>query len=160
MALMREETFGPVMAIQRVASAEEAVALANDSQFALSGSVWTGDAQRGRELASRMRAGSVMVNDVASYYAICEAPHGGLGASGWGRTHSRAGLMEMVCAKYVDVDRLPHMAKAWWYGYSAELATAASSFVDLLFARKSTRRLKALLSRNGARRMVFRRDRV
>lgn len=160
MALMREETFGPVMAIQRVASTEEAVALANDSQFALSGSVWTGDAQRGRELASRMRAGSVMVNDVASYYAICEAPHGGRGASGWGRTHSRAGLMEMVQEKYVDVDRLPHMAKAWWYGYSAELTAAANSFVDLLFARKGTRRLKALLARNGAGRMVFRRDQV
>ena len=160
MALMREETFGPVMAIQRVASAEEAVALANDSEFALSGSVWTEDAQRGREVASRMRAGSVMVNDVASYYAICEAPHGGRGASGWGRTHSRAGLMEMVQEKYVDVDRLPHMAKAWWYGYSAELAAAASSFVDLLFARRGTRRLKLLLGRKGAWRMVFRRDRV
>jgi hypothetical protein len=101
-----------------------------------------------------------MVNDVASYYAICEAPHGGRGASGWGRTHSRAGLMEMVQEKYVDVDRLPHMAKAWWYGYSAELTAAANSFVDLLFARKGTRRLKALLARNGAGRMVFRRDQV
>ena len=160
MSLMREETFGPVLAIQAVASAEEAVALANDSPFALSGSIWTGNAQRGRELASRMRAGSVMVNDVASYYAICEAPHGGRGASGWGRTHSRAGLLEMVQEKYVDVDRMPHMAKAWWYGYSAELAGAASSFVDLLFARRGTRRLSALLSRHGASRMIFRRDRV
>jgi hypothetical protein len=66
----------------------------------------------------------------------------------------------MVQEKYVDVDRMPHLAKAWWYGYSAELAAAASSFVDFLFARRGTRRLKALLARNGARRMVFRRDRV
>jgi succinate-semialdehyde dehydrogenase/glutarate-semialdehyde dehydrogenase len=158
--LMREETFGPVMAIAKVASAEEAVRLANDSQFALSGSVWTADQQRGRELASRMRAGSVMINDVASYYAISEAPHGGRGESGWGQTHSRAGLMEMVHEKYVDVDRLPKLAKAWWFGYSAELAGAADRFVDLLFARRASRRLSALLSPKGARRMIFRRDKI
>src|SRR5262249_32518256 len=93
MQLMREETFGPVLAIRAVASADEAVALANDSPFALSASVWTGDERRGKELASRIRAGSVMVNDVASYYGISEAPHGGPGVSGWGRTHSRLGLL-------------------------------------------------------------------
>lgn len=160
MMLMREETFGPVLAIQAVDSAEQAVALANDSVFALSGSIWTGDPQRGRELASRLHAGSVMVNDVASYYAIAEAPHGGRGASGWGRTHSRLGLLEMVQVKYVDVDRLPRLAKSWWYGYTAELAMAAGSFVDLLFARWGTHRLWALLSRQGARGVIFRRDRV
>ncbi len=160
MMLMREETFGPVLAIQAVDSAEQAVALANDSVFALSGSIWTGDPQRGRELASRLHAGSVMVNDVASYYAIAEAPHGGRGASGWGRTHSRFGLLEMVQVKYVDVDRLPRLAKSWWYGYTAELAWQRGSFVDLLFARWGTRRLWALLSRQGARGVIFRRDRV
>ena len=160
MALMREETFGPVLAIQAVGSPEEGLALANDSAFALGASVWTGDAQRGRELASRLRAGSVMINDVASYYAIAEAPHGGLGASGWGRTHARQGLLEMVHTKYVDVDRLPHVAKPWWFGYSAEIAAAADRFVDLLFARRSARRLAALLSREGAARLIFRRHRV
>ena len=160
MALMRDETFGPVLAIQEVDSADKAVDLANDSSFALSGSIWTGDAERGKRLASRLRAGSVMVNDVASYYAIAEAPHGGRGASGWGRTHSRLGLLEMVHVKYVDVDRLPHLAKPWWYGYTAELAAAAGRFVDLLFARKGIDRLSALLSRRGARAVIFRRDRV
>jgi acyl-CoA reductase-like NAD-dependent aldehyde dehydrogenase len=160
MAVMREETFGPVLAIQPVASAEEALSLANDSAFALSASIWTADARRGRELASGLHAGSVMINDVASYYAIAEAPHGGLGASGWGRTHSRWGLLEMVHVKYVDVDRMPHMAKVWWYGYSAELAAAADRFVDLLFARRGARRLSALLSRHGARRLIFRRHRI
>jgi len=149
-----------VLAIQTVASAEEALALANDSPFALSGSIWTADARRGRELASRLRAGSVMVNDVASYYGISEAPHGGRGASGWGRTHSRFGLLEMVHAKYVDVDRLPHVAKSWWYGYTADLATAADRFVDLLFARSWRRRFLALTARRGARGVIFRRERI
>ena len=160
MKIMREETFGPVLAIQAVGSADEAIALANDSPFALSGSIWTADARRGRELASRLRAGSVMVNDVASYYGISEAPHGGRGASGWGRAHSRFGLLEMVHTKYVDVDRLPYVAKAWWFGYTSELAFAADLFVDLLFARSWRRRFSALTSRRGARRLIFRRDRI
>jgi len=160
MKIMREETFGPVLAIQAVDSADEAIALANDSPFALSGSIWTADARRCRELASRLRAGSVMVNDVASYYGISEAPHGGRGASGWGRSHSRLGLLEMVQTKYVDVDRLPHVATAWWFGYTSELAFAADRFVDFLFARDWRRRVSALTSRRGARRLIFRRDRI
>ena len=47
-----------------------------------------------------------MVNDVMSGFAIAEAPHGGCGLSGWGRTHGKAGLLEMVNVKYVDVDWL------------------------------------------------------
>ena len=101
-----------------------------------------------------------MINDVASYYGICEAPHGGRGASGWGRTHSRLGLLEMVQVKYVDVDRLPRMAKAWWYGYTDELAVAAGRFVELLFAPQRHRRWATLIGKRGARGVIFRRDRI
>ncbi len=157
---MRDETFGPVIAIQAVASAEEAIALANDSPFGLSASVWTADSRRGAEIASRVRAGSVMVNDVASYYGICEAPHGGPGASGWGRTHSRLGLHEMVQVKYIDVDRLPRIAKSWWFGYTAELAAAAGSLVETLFAPSWKKRFAALAKNHGARGLIFRRNRI
>jgi succinate-semialdehyde dehydrogenase/glutarate-semialdehyde dehydrogenase len=160
MQLMREETFGPVLAIRSVASADEAVALANDSPFGLSASIWTRNARRGRELASRIRAGSVMINDVASYYGISEAPHGGSGFSGWGRTHSRLGLLEMVQVKYVDADRLPLYAKPWWYGYSEGFAAAASSVVELMFAPSWKRRLRAMLGKRGARGLISRRRRI
>lgn len=160
MRLLCEETFGPVMAIRPVASAEEAVQLANDSPFGLSASVWTGNSRRGREVASRIRAGSVMVNDVASYYGICEAPHGGPGASGWGRTHSRLGLLEMVQVKYIDVDRLPRVPKSWWYGYTSELTAAAGRFVEALFAPTWKQRLAAMTEKHGARGVVFRRNRI
>jgi len=160
MKLMREETFGPVIAIDRVASVEQAIERANDSPFALSASVWTGDAKRGKEVASRLRAGSVMVNDVASYYGICEAPHGGRGASGWGRTHSRLGLLEMVQVKYVDVDRLPRVAKSWWYGYTQELALGAERLVEFLFAPRRARRWAAMMQKGGARGVIFRGDRI
>ena len=160
MQLMREETFGPVIAIHTLASVEEAVALANDSPFGLSASVWTGDSRRGAEIASHIRAGSVMVNDVASYYGICEAPHGGPGASGWGHTHSRLGLLEMVQVKYIDVDRLPRIAKSWWFGYTAELAAAAGSFVESMFAPSWKKRFSALANKRGARGVIFRRNRI
>jgi acyl-CoA reductase-like NAD-dependent aldehyde dehydrogenase len=160
MQLMREETFGPVIAIRPVTTADEAVALANDSPFGLSASVWTSDSRRGCEIASRVRAGSVMVNDVASYYGITEAPHGGPGASGWGHTHSRLGLLEMVRVKYIDVDRLPRVAKSWWFGYTAELAAAAGAFVESLFAPSWRRRWAAMTKKRGARAVIFRRDRI
>src|SRR5580658_2516481 len=160
MQLMREETFGPVIAIRPVANADEAVALANDSPFGLSASVRTTDNQRGREIASRIRAGAVMVNDVASYYGISEAPHGGSGSSGWGRSHSRFGLLEMVQVKYVDLDLLPRTPKSWWFGYNENVAAAADRFVDFLFAPRWTRRMAALASPRGALGTVLRKHRI
>lgn len=157
MELMREETFGPVLAICAVANAEEAVRLANDTVFGLGASVWTRDAQRGQKIALQLKAGAVMVNDVISAFGICEAPHGGRGASGWGRTHSRLGLQEMLQVKYVDVDGLPRMRKPWWFGYSAELATAADRFLEFLYAPDWTRRVRQA---RGALGTLFRKNRI
>jgi len=75
--------------MQIVHDADEAVARANDSPFALAASVWTSDKQRGEAIAHHLRAGAVMVNDAISYFGIAEAPHGGCGASGWGRTMAK-----------------------------------------------------------------------
>jgi acyl-CoA reductase-like NAD-dependent aldehyde dehydrogenase len=134
MKLFQEETFGPILAVQTVRDAEEAVRLANDSPFALAASVWSGDKQRGIAIARRLRAGAVMVNDAISYFGITEAPHGGCGASGWGRTHGKAGLLEMVQTKYIDVDRLPRKEKPWWYRYGADLDRAADAFLQFEFS--------------------------
>jgi acyl-CoA reductase-like NAD-dependent aldehyde dehydrogenase len=134
MKLFQEETFGPILAIQVVKDAKEAIAQANDSPFALAASIWTKDKTRGIALATELRAGAVMVNDAISYFGIAEAPHGGCGASGWGRTHGKAGLLEMVQMKYIDVDGLPGIEKPWWYRYGSDLERAADAFLQFEFS--------------------------
>lgn len=141
MRLMREETFGPVLPVLPFDSDEEAVRLANDSEFGLAASIWTRNRARGEAIASRLQAGTVMVNDVISCYGISEAPHGGVKASGLGRTHGRFGLEEMVWVKYVDSDLLPRMRKVWWYGYGSDFIHQMEGFVDFLFSRRWGTRL-------------------
>ena len=157
MRIMREETFGPVLAIAAVRDADEAVSLANDSAFSLSASVWTGSSRRGREVAARLKAGAVMINDVASYFAMVEAPHGGQGDSGWGRTHGRIGLLEMVQVKYIDLDLVPRWPKVWWFGYNSDVSRAARRFIEFMYA---PRRAKRWRSAGGALKALWRSHRI
>jgi acyl-CoA reductase-like NAD-dependent aldehyde dehydrogenase len=153
MQIMREETFGPVLPVMAFDSDDEAVRLANDSEYGLAASVWTRDRARGEKLARRIRAGTVMVNDVISCFAISEAPHGGVKSSGVGRTHGRVGVEEMVRVKYLDIDRMPGMKKVWWYGYGARFQRQMEGFLDMQFARgMGTRLLGALRSAGALRR--------
>jgi len=142
MQVMCEETFGPVLPVRSFKNEEEAVALANDSEFGLAASVWTRDRSRGETLARRINAGTVMVNDVVACFGISEAPHGGVKASGIGRTHGRFGLEEMVWPKYVDSDRLPGMKKLWWYGYGPAFATQMNGFIEFLFGANLINRMR------------------
>jgi acyl-CoA reductase-like NAD-dependent aldehyde dehydrogenase len=153
MRLFQDETFGPILAIQVVPSCEEAVARANDSPFALAASVWTSNAKRAQIVARQLRSGAVMINDAISYFAISEAPHGGCVLSGWGRTHGKLGLLEMVQPKYVDVDLLHGAEKPWWYRYGSDLTNAADSFLQFEFSRSLRNRLRKT---RGALKTMFR----
>ncbi|MGA8618836.1 MAG: aldehyde dehydrogenase family protein [Candidatus Sulfotelmatobacter sp.] len=149
MRIMREETFGPVLPVMAFDSDEEAVRLANDSEFGLSASVWTRNRDRGEHLARRIQAGTVMVNDVISCFGISEAPHGGVKSSGIGRAHGRFGLEEMVQLKYLDTDRVPAIKKVWWYGYGASFARHMAGFIDFQFSGSLTKRLLGALRAAG-----------
>jgi len=146
MKLFQEETFGPILAIQVVKDEKKAIKQANDSPFALAASIWTKSKTRGLALAAELRAGAVMVNDAISYFGIAEAPHGGCGASGWGRTHGQAGLLEMVQTKYIDVDSLPRSEKPWWYRYGSDLERAADAFLQFEFSGGISTKLRNVRS--------------
>jgi acyl-CoA reductase-like NAD-dependent aldehyde dehydrogenase len=150
MAVMREETFGPVLPVMAFDTDDEAVKLANDSEYGLAASVWTGSRARGEAVARRIQAGTVMVNDAVACFGISEAPHGGVKASGMGRTHGNFGLEEMVRTKYVDAERLPGVKRVWWYGYGRAFSRQMEGFLELQFARDWRKRLRGGWKAAGA----------
>jgi len=92
MKIMTEETFGPTLPIMKVRDAEEALRLANDSEYGLAGSVFSKDTDKGEKLARRVEAGAVCVNDAIINFAAIELPMGGVKASGLGSRHGAGGI--------------------------------------------------------------------
>ncbi len=118
MDIMRDETFGPVLPIQTFKTEAEALKLANDTIFGLTAMVFTRDTARGQRLAQQIMAGTVMVNEVLYTHSIAATPWGGFKQSGYGRTHGRAGLLEMVAPQHVHINRVSFMPDLWWFNYS------------------------------------------
>ncbi|HEY0375448.1 MAG TPA: aldehyde dehydrogenase family protein [Pyrinomonadaceae bacterium] len=118
MTVMREETFGPVLPVMTFRTDDEAVSLANDSPFGLTASVWTKNIGRGRRVAERIEAGTVMVNEVLYTHGIAQTPWGGMKQSGLGRTHGRLGLLELVTPQHVHVNRIARLRDLWWFNYT------------------------------------------
>ncbi|ATW47331.1 aldehyde dehydrogenase family protein [Streptomyces peucetius] len=102
---LTEETFGPVLVVNTVASVDEAVDRANASAYGLGASVYTGDRSQGRRIAGRLRAGMVSVNAVIAFAGIPALPFGGVGDSGFGRVHGPDGLREFSRTQAVTSQR-------------------------------------------------------
>lgn len=118
MKVMTEETFGPVLPIMVVKDEEEAIREANDTRYGLLASVWTSDNERGRRIARRIEAGTVIINDALYTHGAAETPWFGVKESGTGVTHGRAGLFEFVRMKHVNWDLLPMKSNWWWFPYT------------------------------------------
>ena len=117
----------------------------------LTASVWTKDIARGKRLAERIEAGTVMVNEVVYTHALAQTPWGGVKQSGFGRTHGRLGLLELVSAQHVHINRLSFLPDLWWFRYSpfagklfhglAKRFTTGSIFPTALILPQMIRRL-------------------
>ena len=157
MRIMREEVFGPVLSVVPVDSEEEAVALANDSDFGLGASVWTSDRRKGDQIARRLHTGMVWINDHMYSHGARQCSWGGVKASGLGRTHSKFGFYECVNVKLVAWEP-SRVRDFWWHPYDETLGRAARGAARLLYGREAERhralREAAIPLAKVARRMV------
>jgi succinate-semialdehyde dehydrogenase/glutarate-semialdehyde dehydrogenase len=144
MRIMREETFGPVLPIMTVPSVDEAVRLANETEYGLTASGWTRDPEIARRLERDLQAGVVTINDCVYSYGEPSGPWGGFKQSGIGRTHGLPGLREMVQVKYVTRE-FGGGTNLWWYPYGSDFLRFMQTANRALHGRSFFGRLGALL---------------
>lgn len=143
MALMRDETFGPVVGVMKFSNYDEAIRLANDSYLGLTGSVWTKSSSRGESIARKIKAGVVTINDHLMSHGMAETPWGGFKHSGIGRTHGRMGFDEMTQPLVIVKDILPFAKKnLWWHPFNKNLYNGLKGAMNLLYGITLSARVK------------------
>lgn len=119
MAIMREETFGPIVPVMAVADVEEAIRLANDSPYGLNASVWSGDVARGIAIAERLESGNACVNECVLSAGVPALPFGGVKQSGVGTRHGGAeGLRQFCVRQALLVEPRRRKREPAWFPYS------------------------------------------
>jgi acyl-CoA reductase-like NAD-dependent aldehyde dehydrogenase len=136
MKAMTEETFGPTLPIMKVRDTEEAIRLANDSPYGLSGSVWTKDVAKGEAIARRVQSGAVDVNDAMLNYSALELPMGGWKTSGLGARHGAGGIRKYCKSQAILVTRFAPLKKdVHMFPYRKGTTKAIGGLVKLLYGR-------------------------
>ncbi len=135
MKAMTEETFGPTLPIMKVADAEEAIRLANDSPYGLAGSVFTKDVAKGEAIARRIESGAVDVNDVMVGYSALELPMGGWKASGLGSRHGAGGIRKYCAQQSLLVTRFALKKDVHMYPYKSRTTKTLAGMLKLLYGR-------------------------
>ena len=142
MKVMTDETFGPVIPVMKVADAEEALRLSNDTTYGLSGSVFTRDFKRGEAIARRMEAGAINVDDVLTNYLTLEVPMGGWKSSGIGYRHSAYGIRKFCRTESIVSPRFPQgKADPLWFPHSRRKRNLINRLTRLFNARGWRNRL-------------------
>jgi acyl-CoA reductase-like NAD-dependent aldehyde dehydrogenase len=120
MKVMTEETFGPVIPVMKVGSVDEAVELANDTNYGLGSSVFAGDPEEGERIARRIEAGHCNVNDVLVNYNVLGLPMGGWKNSGIGVRHGAQGIRRFCHTEALTIPRMRQMkTEPFWFPYNA-----------------------------------------
>ena len=128
-----EETFGPIVAIMKFSTEDEAIALANDSPYGLSSSVWTKDLIRAERVAKKVHAGSVSVNNALATLGNAGLPFGGVKDSGIGRYKSQFGLYSFSNIKAVMYDTQTNKIELNWYPYSKQKYSLMGRLMEVAF---------------------------
>lgn len=145
MAVMREETFGPLLAVMQVNSDADAVQLANDSNYGLAGSVWSKDLHKAEALARQIQAGAVMINDHLLSHGLTETPWGGFKDSGNSRGHGQFAFAAVTAPKVVVNDWLKLARRQpFWMPYSQNTYAGLKGILLGLYARRWWQRLHGL----------------
>lgn len=135
MKIMTEETFGPVMAVMKFKTEEEAIRLANDTPYGLGASVWSREMRRAERVAGKMVAGSVSINNVLLTVANPALPFGGVNASGIGRYKGAAGLHAFSNTKSILIDKQNGRIEGHWYPFTQNKYEAFSAMIDTLYSK-------------------------
>jgi acyl-CoA reductase-like NAD-dependent aldehyde dehydrogenase len=135
MEIMTEETFGPTLPIMKVADAEEAIRLANDTPYGLQASVYTKDLAKGEAVAKRIEAGAVVVNDSNANYLALEAPMGGWKTSGLGVRHGAEGIRKYCRRQTILITRFAMKKDLYMFPYKAGTSKLLVRLLKLLYGR-------------------------
>jgi acyl-CoA reductase-like NAD-dependent aldehyde dehydrogenase len=135
MRCMREETFGPTIPVMAVEDVEEAVRMANDSEYGLQASVWTRDVAKGAQIARRVEAGAVVVNDALTNYAAMGAPMGGWKSSGVGSRHGANGIRKYCKTQTIMTQRFAPKKDINMFPYSARRSKLLARIVKAAYGR-------------------------
>ncbi|HEY2714768.1 MAG TPA: aldehyde dehydrogenase family protein [Solirubrobacterales bacterium] len=140
MKVMRDETFGPVVGVMKVRDEEEALRLANDTRYGLSGSVF-GERDHAERVARRVECGAVNVNDVLINYFASDVPMGGWKESGIGYRHGAPGIKKFCRTESLVITRFAGKREPTWYPYTRSRRGVISRITRALYARDWRRRL-------------------
>jgi len=140
MKVMRDETFGPVVGVMKVRDSEEALRLANDTRYGLSGSVF-GEKARAEAVARRVECGAVNVNDVLVNYLASDVPMGGWKESGIGFRHGEPGIKKYCRSESLVISRFGGKREPTWYPYTKGRRRLVSKIAQAFNARDIKRRL-------------------
>ncbi len=145
MAIMKEETFGPVLCVMAVEYMGQAVKLANDSDLGLSASVWSKSGKNAKELASQLEVGTVTINDHLMSHGLAETPWGGFKSSGIGRSHGKIGFDEMTQPRVIVNDVLPFVKQnMWWHPHDKKIFDGLHGAIKVLCEKSLVQRVKGV----------------
>lgn len=145
MLVMKDETFGPVVGVMKFKNIEDAINLANDSHLGLTGSVWSKNQKYAVDMAKRIKAGVVTINDHLMSHGLAETPWGGFKESGLGRTHGKLGFYEMTQPMVIIKDILSFTKRQlWWHPYSKKVYDGLRGLLDLLYSKSLIIRIRSI----------------